>query len=69
MHVTNVQVLEFSKLLSDVQCPISICLDHAKQYSWMMRSSSNIIDDDNVDKKPRRWENSENLLFLEKLDI
>ena len=29
-HITNFQVLEFSKLLSDVHCPISIFLDHVK---------------------------------------
>ena len=42
MHITNVQVSEFSKLLSYVHCPISICLDHVKQYSCM-RSSPNIM--------------------------
>jgi len=65
-------VLEFSKFLSDMHCPISICLDHVKQYSCM-RSSPNIIDDDNVNKtknkKTRRWEIFKNVLFLEKLDL
>ena len=52
-HITNFQVLKFSKLLSDVHCPISIFLDHVKQYSCM-RSSPNIIGDDNVDKNTGR---------------
>jgi len=37
-----------------------------------MRSSPNIIDDDNVNKKnkkTRRWEIFKNVLFLEKLDL
>ena len=33
-------VLEFSKFLSDIHCPISIFIDHVKQYQCM-RSSSN----------------------------
>jgi hypothetical protein len=48
-HITNFRVLEFSKLLSDVHCPIYIFIDHVKQYSCM-RSSPNIIGNDNVDK-------------------
>ena len=36
-HIASLQVLEFSKLLSDVHCPISICLDNVKQ------SSPNIV--------------------------
>ena len=67
-HITNLQVLEFSKLLSDVHCPISIFIDHVKQFTCM-RSSSNIIADKNVDKKPRRWENSKYIIFLENLDL
>ena len=55
-HITNLQVLEFSKLLLDVHCPISICIDHVKQYSCK-NSSPTSIADKNVDKKPRRWEN------------
>ena len=34
-----------------------------------MRSSSNSIADKNVNKKPRRWENSKNILFLENKDL
>ena len=34
-RITNIQVLEFSKLLSDVHCPISIFIDNVKQYSCM----------------------------------
>ena len=48
-HITNFQVLEFSKLLSDDHCPVYIFIDHVKQYSCM-RSSPNIMGDDNVDK-------------------
>ena len=37
-HITNLQVLEFSNLLSDVHCPISIDIDYVKQYSCMNSS-------------------------------
>ena len=41
-HIASLQALEFSKLLSDVHCPISICLENFKQYSCM-RSSPNFV--------------------------
>jgi hypothetical protein len=31
-NVHTPKVLEFSKLLSDIHCPISIFIDHVKQY-------------------------------------
>ena len=31
-NVYTPKVLEFSKLLSDIHCPISIFIDHVKQY-------------------------------------
>ena len=67
-HITNLQVLEFSKLLSGIHCQISIFIDHVKQFTCM-RSSSNSIADKNVNKKTRRWENSKNILFLENQDL
>ena len=45
-NVHTPKVLDFSKLLSDIHCPISICIDHAKQYQCI-RSSSNSITDEN----------------------
>jgi hypothetical protein len=39
-NVHTPKVLKFSKLLSDIHCPISISIDHVKQY-YCMRSSSN----------------------------
>jgi hypothetical protein len=46
-NVYTPKVLEFSKLLSDIHCPISICIDHVKQYQCI-RSSSNSITDENI---------------------
>jgi hypothetical protein len=45
-NVHTQKVLPFSKPLSDVHCPISIFIDHVKQYRCM-RSSSNSIADEN----------------------
>jgi hypothetical protein len=45
-NVHTPKVLEFSKLLSEVHCLISIVIDHVKQYQCM-RSSSNRIADEN----------------------
>jgi hypothetical protein len=41
-NVHTPKVLAFSKLLSDVHCPISICIDHVKQYQCMRWSSNSI---------------------------
>ena len=67
-HITNFQVLEFSKLLSDVHCPICIVIDHVKQYSCM-RSSPNIMGDDSVDKNHAGGKILIKVLFLENLDL
>ena len=59
-------MLEFSKLLSDVHCPIYFFLDHVKQYSCM-KSSPNIIGDDNVDINTGR--EILKMSFFENLDL
>ena len=67
-HITNFQVLEFSKLLLDVHYPIYFFIDHVIQYSCM-RSSPNIMGDDNVDKNHAGGKILINVLFLENLDL
>jgi hypothetical protein len=64
-NVYTLKVLEFSKLLSDIHCPISIFIDHVKQYQCMRSSSNSIADENRIAVGKLKY----NFLFLENLDL